>query len=278
MIVRPGSDLRQLDPVRDKLTLHVYDGSTDGLLRIVADSQPSIVFHLAAMTIAEHHPVDVVPLLSASVIFGTQLAEAMSVAKVSCLVNASTFWQHYATESYSPTCLYAAAKQAFESLLQYYVDMRGLNTISLVLYDIYGPHDPRQKLFRLLSEAATTQSPVALSPGEQLVEMLYIDDVVDAFVTAGHRLLDGLEKGHRRFAVSTGHPVSLKEIVKVYEEVRHDTVPVQWGGRAYREREVMVPWQGEHLPGWTAATSLREGIKQLLDSESKLFATKKSDI
>lgn len=267
VIVRPQSDLRQLEPVRESVTLHVYDGSTESVLRIIRDSQPTIVFHLAATTIAEHCVADIVPLLETSVVFGTQLAEAMSLAGVNNLVNTSTFWQHYGIEGYSPTCLYAAGKQAYETLLQYYVEVRGLRVTSLVLYDTYGPNDPRRKLFKLLSEAIRTQDPVQLSPGEQLVEMVYIDDVVDAFVGAGLRLMDGLESGHKRYAVSTGRPISLREIVKVYEEVRGAVVPVRWGGRAYREREVMIPWQGERLPQWVAATSLQNGIQRLLESE-----------
>src|SRR5690349_11222523 len=126
VVTRPGSDVTPLDPIRDRLTLHVYDGSTAELLRIIDDAKPSVVFHLAAMAVAQHRPSDIIPLLSANVIFGTQLLEAMAAAKVHCLVNTGTFWQHYTGEAYSPTCLYAATKQAFESLLQYYVEVRGL--------------------------------------------------------------------------------------------------------------------------------------------------------
>jgi nucleoside-diphosphate-sugar epimerase len=269
VVTRPGSDVTPLDPVRDSLTLHVHDGSTEALSRILDDAKPSVVFHLAAMALAQHHISDIIPLLSANVVFGTQLVEAMAAAKVHCLVNTGTFWQHYAGEAYSPTCLYAATKQAFESLLQYYVEVRGLRAISLVLYDTYGPHDPRPKLFNLLSDAADTRHLLTLSPGNQTLDLVYIEDMVNAFIVAAERLLDGEVEGHKRFSVSTGNPVRLKEIVRIYEEVTGSTVPVQWGGRAYREREIMVPWQGERLPGWKPIIELRAGIKLLFDHSSK---------
>jgi nucleoside-diphosphate-sugar epimerase len=271
IITRPGADLSQLKPVRDKLTIHAHDGSSEELYRIVDTVKPSVVFHLAAMTLAQHRPVDIVPLLSANLVFGTQLVDAMVAANVHRLVNTSTFWQHYAAATYNPTCLYAATKQAFEVLLQYYVEARELSAISLVLYDTYGPNDPRPKLFKLLTDARITQQPLALSPGEQLVDLVYIDDAVNAYVIAANQLLEGVAvKGYQRFAVSTGHPVSLKRIVELYQQVSGVGVPVQWGGREYREREVMIPWQGERLPGWIATTELRDGIQRLLECERKL--------
>ena len=39
---------------------------------------------------------------------------------------------------------------------------------------------------------------------------------------------------------------------------------VIWGGRNYRKREVMLPWnKGEKLPKWNAKISLEEGLKKL---------------
>lgn len=64
--------------------------------------------------------------------------------------------------------------------------------------------------------------------------------------------------------LSSGNPISLKELVAVYSRTIGKPLPIEWGGRAYRSREVMVPWnKGKKLPGWKTKIGLVEGIKRM---------------
>ncbi len=264
-IVRPNSDLALLEKNIKQIKLHVHDGSTSDLVKIVADAKPDVVFHLAALVLAQHAPKDVEALLQSNLVFSTQLAEAMVENGVGNMVNTGTFWQHYENREYAPTCLYAATKQAFEAVLQYYVDVKSLTVITLKLFDSYGSDDPRQKLFTMLRNAGKATQPLLMSPGEQLIDLVHIDDVVEAFVVAARHLLGGGVNGHQCYAVSSGNPLPLKEVVRTYEKVTGVKLPIQWGGRPYREREVMLPWnQGTLLPDWRPRISLIEGIKTII--------------
>ena len=262
-IVRPQSNTGRLQQLG--IAIHQHDGSTDGMMDIVSKAKPEIVFHLASLFLAQHQPDDVVPLMESNVRFGAQLLEAMVANGVSVLVNTGTAWQHYENKAYSPVCLYAATKQAFEAILAYYAEATPLRAITLKLFDTYGPDDPRPKLLPLLQKVSLKQEPFPMSPGEQLLDLVHIDDVVEAYVAAAKRLLQGKAAlNHEIFAVRSGDPLSLQDIVKVFESVTGRKVPVIWGGRPYRAREIMVPWSGgETLPDWQPRVSLAEGIRKL---------------
>ena len=107
-----------MDSVRDRIKIYEHDGSTEHLENIIAAANPEIVFHLASLVLAQHQEKDIVPLIQSNVQFGAQLVEAMLQNGVYQLVNTGTFWQHYENQDYNPVCLYAATKQAFETLLQ----------------------------------------------------------------------------------------------------------------------------------------------------------------
>ena len=67
-----------------------------------------------------------------------------------------------------------------------------------------------------------------------------------------------------QYAVSSGDPMPLREVVELFEKVKGRPLPVQWGKRPYRKREVMVPWnRGEKLPGWEPKISLSEGMSHI---------------
>lgn len=244
--------------------VHRYDGSTDSALQAVADSRPTVVFHLASLFLSQHQSRDVAPLMASNVLFGSQLLEAMQVHGVTRLMNTGTSWQHYQNADYNPVCLYAATKQAFEAVLHYYVAAHGLRAITLKLFDTYGPADPRPKLFHLLQKTAQAGQPLDMSAGEQLIDIVHIDDVCAAYQLAAQRLLNDLAQGHESYAVSSGQPLPLKDLVALYAQVTGQNVPINWGARPYRPREVMQPWHsGQPVPGWQPRIALAEGMRRV---------------
>lgn len=263
-VARPESKVTLLPADEEGWVLHRHDGTTEAMVAIMAEVQPTVVFHLASLFLSEHQSKDVVALVQSNVLFGTQVVEAMARQERRLLVNTGTSWQHYENRAYSPVNLYAATKQAFEDVLQYYIEASGLRVITLKLFDTYGPNDPRPKLMNLIQRMAMENQPLAMSPGEQQIDLVHVEDVVRAFMVAAERLLAGEVAGHERYAVTSGQPVSLRELVRQVEQVLGRELPIAWGGRSYRAREVMMPWQGKRLPGWRCQTSLAEGMSQMI--------------
>jgi nucleoside-diphosphate-sugar epimerase len=244
------------------VTNHVYDGSTESMVNCVFQAKPDVVFHLASLFLSQHETKDVNSLIESNLLFGNQLLEAMKVNQVTNLVNTGTSWQHYNNDDYNPVCLYAATKQAFEAILEYYVQACGIKVITLKLFDTYGPDDPRPKLFRLLSAAATSGETLNMSGGEQLIDLVHIDDVTEAYLIALQRLLEGKVSRHEIYAVSSGNPIPLKELVQMYAAATEQVVTVNWGARPYRFREVMSTWStGVKLAGWTPKITLSNGFQ-----------------
>lgn len=265
VVMRFTSDTSLVDEFRDSLCIHYHDGSTAGLVDIVSSAAPSAVFHLASLFLSEHTTEDVEQLVNSNMMFATQLVEAMSVNNVKLLVNTGTSWQHYQNMDYNPVCLYAALKQAFECVLRYYVEAHRFQVITLSLFDTYGPGDRRPKLFNIFKRASISDEPLAMSAGAQLIDLVYIDDVVNAFLVAYHKIQDESFPSMETFALSSGTPLPLLEIAKVYENITRQRLNITWGGRSYRAREVMVPWTSfETLPGWCPEIDLIDGIRRTI--------------
>jgi nucleoside-diphosphate-sugar epimerase len=263
-IVRSTSSSAQLEGIMNHINTHVHDGSMDNMLKIIEAVSPSVVFHLASLFLASHRPPDIRPLIESNILFATYLVEAMANCGKPKLINTGTSWQHFENREYSPVCLYAATKQAFEAILRFYVEASGLRVITLKLFDTYGPNDKRPKLFSALRKASKNATQLSMSEGKQLIDLVYIDDVVDAFLVAAKRHESDRVSGMEVYAVSSGNPISLREVVDTYTGIVRRPVNIDWGGKPYRQREVMIPWSnGDPLPGWRARVSLEEGIRRM---------------
>ena len=263
ILVRPDTDQEQLEPT----IVHTHLGSTQNMIDTIQDTQPDAVIHLASLFIGEHKSTEVENIINSNVMLSTQLVEAMSVNRVGLLINVGTSWQHYADADYNPVNLYAATKQAFRSLLSFYLETTKLRVINLELFDTFGPNDRRNKLFNLLNRLRLTGETIGMSPGYQYLDPIYIDDVCDAFLVALQRLQSGQVKRSETYSVCSDEPIQLRELVKIYENISNTKLNIEWSGRPYRPREVMTPWSGGvTLPGWSPKISIEDGIRMLLQS------------
>ena len=264
-LIRKSSDLSLLGNDRRKIFLHTFEGTIDSLVDVLLHVRPATVFHLASRFKGQHVAADVVPLVESNVLFGAQLLEAMSLSGVRNLVNAGTFWQNFEAEAYNPVALYAATKQAFEDLLRFYTELGAIRAITLRLTDIYGPEDPRTKIFNLLLRACATNEAFGMTEGQQLIDVVHIEDVVHAFEVASQTLIQSDFK-HRVRLVSSGKPITLRSLVEIFEKTSGRKVPAVWGQLPYRPREMFSSWQSDPmLEGWRAEIALEDGIRSILE-------------
>lgn len=232
---------------------------------IVASVNPEVIYHLAAFVITEHKTEDILPLLDSNIIFGTYLLEGLKECKIKKFVNAGTFWQHYDNKAYSAVNLYAASKQAFQALIDFYVESYSIKTITLRLFDNYGPGDLRNKLFTQLLKASNTGNHIDMTKGDQYVNLVYVDDVIESLLAAYNLISTPRFNGHKHYKVCSSEEIKLKELVELYQKLLGKRININWGAKPYRNREIfMTPSFGEPLPGWSSKVSLEEGIKLLL--------------
>lgn len=264
-IIRPSTKKESLPK---KIKTYVFDNNIENLTAFMKKEKFDGVIHLASLFLAQHTPGDIKNLIDSNVFFGTALLEAATKSNTSWFINTGTFWQHYKNKAYSPVNLYAASKQAFESLAQYYVETTPINFVTIKLSDTFGKDDTRPKIFNLLSKLRTTGETLLMSPGKQILDISYIENITDGYMRM-ITLLSGKEATSLRgksFAISAKKRLTLQQLVKVFEKVTQSKLSITWGGRAYRDREVMVPWnKGAPIPGHKQKYSLENGIREILE-------------
>lgn len=270
-LVRPPSRLEPLLELVPEVRVHRCDNSMEDVPAIVRASRPGVIVHLAARITAGPEPGELTDLVRSNILLGAHLLEAQHQSGGGGFINTGTFWQHGGARGYSPVNLYAATKQAFETILGYYASAGRVRAMTLVLYDVYGPADPRGRLISQLHDTLRTGQQLPLSPGRQQLEMVHVADVAAAYVRAAELMGKSTRFGHGpRFGVTSAAPRTLRDVVATYARVAGRGPPVQWGGRPYREREVMKPRRFRRLPGWAPALPLEEGLRLVLQSDGLL--------
>lgn len=259
VLIRPST---RWDDERN-LKKFIFSDNIGELKEYIVRNQIEGIIHLASLFIAQHQSYQCKDLILSNVFLGTALLEAAKETSVQWFLNTGTYWQNYLHDSteYDPVNLYAATKQAFIDIAKYYTETSDIKFVTLKICDTYGPKDPRRKLMSLFKQYAESGEQLKMSPGEQKINLLYIDDVVNGFITLVNLLCNKTQLKNE-YVLSAKKTYSLRELAGIFETVSKKKLNILWGGLPYREREVMTPWQqGNLVPGWKQKTDIHQGIQ-----------------
>lgn len=246
VLVRPGSVFHDLEISN----VFEFSDNTKELGEYMKNHKIDGVIHLASLYISEHKSEQIKDIILSNIYLGTALLEACAIAGTKWFLNTGSIWQNYNSPDYSdeyhPVNLYAASKQAFMTMAQYYVETCNIRFCTLKLCDTYGPNDTRRKIYALFEQIAKSGDSLDMSPGEQKLDIVHIDHVVDCFELLADYLNEGREL-RNEYVVTSGKQLTLKDLASHYEEDNKVKLNINWGGRQYRKREVMKPYIGVAL-------------------------------
>lgn len=250
MLTRPTSDVSDFSPAH-QAHKYVFDDDIERLADYMTNERIAGVVHLAAFYVAEHRSEQISDLISSNIYLGTAVLDAAVKAGVEWFVNTGTIWQNYNapdySDEYNPVNLYAATKQAFMTLAKYYTETSPIRFVTLKLCDTYGPGDTRRKIVNLFDDIAKSGEMLKMSSGEQLIDIVHIDKVVEEFDKLLSLVSDPSTRLLSEYVVTSGRQISLRQLADEYERKHGVKLNIEWGGRPYRHREVMKPYKGNSL-------------------------------
>lgn len=249
--------------VNDKKIIEVlYDGTYYSLEKI--NEKVDMIIHLATCFLVNHKTENIEDLLNANILLGTHLLEYASKHDIKDFINTETYAESITGVEYNPQNLYSATKKAFKDILKYYVDSNKMKCISLVLSDTYGPNDVRKKFLNLVLEVLKSENnEFKMSPGEQEICYIYIDDVIRAYIEAIKLISKLEEKDLKTYSVFGNEILTLNNLVELLEGLYNKKLKIEKGFYSYRLREIMKFNYSsiERLPNWSPKISLKDGVK-----------------
>ena len=269
-----------LDAARRRgIDFHHVDICDAGRLgEIFAVARPDIVFHLAAQIDVRKSIDD--PVFDAKVnVLGTiNVLEAARRAAVTRVINTSTAGAIYGDVDVIPTpetvepkpmSAYGQSKYCAERYCGWEERLYGVSAVTLRYGNVYGPRqDPHGEagvVAIFCGRLLEGEPPVVYGDGRQTRDYVYVGDVVEANLAAAAH-----PEAHGEFNVGTGTEASVLEVIAALreaaglseEEWQPRSAPARQGEL---ERSCPDVTRAREELGFTADTSLREGMRRTLD-------------
>jgi len=233
------------------------------IARAVHRFAPDLVIHCAGRVLTDHATTDLDDLIISNIGFHTALLEGLiqcdaevgiGTARLVCV---GTYLEHGPAGTEQPNSLYSATKLACKPITAFYESRMKIRQMTVKLPVLYGRSDHRPRLVNLLFDAAKSGRPLDLSPGEQTLNLLHVEDAVDALLVAGRTVLGSADIAEKYCFAYGNETLTLHGLVARIEEITGKPISVNWGARPYKYTEVMSPFiEGNRLPDWIATRDL----------------------
>ncbi|MCU1514463.1 MAG: NAD(P)-dependent oxidoreductase [Microbacteriaceae bacterium] len=225
----------------------------DEIAELVAQSAPDATFHLATRYVRNHRSAEIDDMLEATIAYGTHLLEAL-VGSGSVVLSAMTFFQ-FRDGRAEPNTLYSGLKQAFLEISRFYRASHQLDIREVILFDTFGPGDERDKLIPRLFAAAAQADEITLGPSAQLLNLLYVDDVVDGFIAA-------VAPGNpATMTINSAETVSVGELVSLIEAVSDRTISATFASKSTPDNRLLHAGTWPWPAGWKPSVPVRSGLE-----------------
>lgn len=228
------------------------------------------VFHLAA---EKHNQSkdDPVRVLRSNVEGTQSLLAAAARSGVEKVVFASSLYAYgrltgppfVEHELPQPRTIYGISKLAGEHLLAHAHAAHGLPSVVLRYLFVYGPRQYagmgyKSVIVRTFERLLSGEAPVVYGDGEQRLDYVYVDDVVEATLAAIVSPVTG-----EVLNVGSGVPTSVNQLIAAMQSVAGSALPVRheaadWTAGSHRVGNIE---KAHRLLGWAPRTSLRAGLE-----------------
>jgi UDP-glucose 4-epimerase len=258
-----------------RFTFLRLDVQAPELKDIVAGTNPDVIFHLAAQIDVRASVRD--PQFDArNNVLGTiNLCEASRHAGVQRIVYAASGGSRYGAPEYLPVAEstsvdplspYAVAKLAGELYLRAYAGMYGIAPICLALANVYGPRQNdsgEAGVIAVFGRAlATGGSGTVYGDGTATRDYVYVDDVVDAFVSASRAPLTitGV------YNIGTGKQTTVAEVHRLISATFDGSPPPSYAAARTGELHAIAldATKADIELGWKPTVDISEGIDRTM--------------
>jgi nucleoside-diphosphate-sugar epimerase len=143
------------------------------------------VIHCATHYIKKHEHKDIENIIKSNILFSTILLDAIVNMKIKKFINLGTVWQHFNNTKNLAFNLYAATKQSFECIFNYYKnEYKKIKFYNILLTDTFGINDKRKKLIPILVKNFKNKSEKKINISRNLsMNLVDINEVVKCLNT-----------------------------------------------------------------------------------------------
>lgn len=267
-IIRESSQLSRLDSILSHLEfLTVGEAGFD---KKIKSFNADIIINTACLY--QGNDVDISQLVYANLIFPLKIMESFGEKRV--------VWINTSTSLSKDVNFYALSKWQFCEWGREMAKKSDFMFFNVVPEMFYGFGESNHRFLSFVMNSMMERDRLPLTEGFQRRDIIYIDDLVDAYIVICELISNGnapafLDQnnsgGYLDISVGTGYAPSIRDIAELIKEETKSTIILDYGAVEVRKSEPRICIADTTILkniGWEAKHTWREGIVKMLNERA----------
>lgn len=215
------------------------------------------VVHCATNYVKHHKSIDISKIIYSNVEFGTIILDNLNVMNVKKFINFSTVWQNYGGKLNKPFNLYAASKNAFNKVLNYY--QRVLNKVyfyNIFISDTFGNNDKRRKLINVIKSNIYKNKSIKIESSNLYINLLNVIDIVFAI-----NLLINKKIKSGDYNIVNNKFFKISKIISILKKNKNVKLKMVYKSKKYIKDKI---FKNKNLPRWNHKNSELDSVVNYL--------------
>ena len=239
-------------------------GDFESVRGVFAATRPEIVYHLVSESRGDRDPSIIQASLRNDIQASVNLYQAALEFGVERVIATGSLEEPRGDADFvTPQTPYAAAKYTSSVYARMFRAIYGVKVALLRPYMTYGPGQKPYKVVPATIRTLLSGETAKLSSGTRAVDWVYVDDMIEAFVAAAtaDNIFDGTVD------LGSGVGVTIRECMTLLAEIIGPHARLEFGAVPDRgEVRIADTRPASEKLGWTARTSLRDGLRMTIEN------------
>ncbi len=267
LITQPKSNTWRLDDIAHKFFIHEIDLiDFINITSLIQRIKPTHIFHLAAfggMPLEQNQAMIFRINLDATI----NLLNACKQVGFDCFINTGSSSEYgkkntamHENDLLEPISDYGVAKAATTQFCLKEAKLNKLAIYTVRPFSVYGPYEAATRLIPTIISNALTNKPINLSTPQSVRDFIYIDDLINLYLTIAHKK----SRQAHVFNAGTGVQSSIKDVVESIQKILGKELNITWGSQQSRAWEP-TSWQADitrakEVLNWHLSKNLHTGL------------------
>lgn len=245
-------------------TIPIFLSDTKSLESVFRENNIDVIIHTATVYGKKNEAIT--QIVNSNIMLPIKLMELANAYKLELFINTDSFFNRTGP-NYNYLNEYTLSKK---HVLEWLRIMRFSGSlINMKLFHVYGPNDaPNKFIPEMIEKLKNNYDIIELTPGNQIRDFIFIDDVCSAFEFVLRKKNDEKTK-FLEIEIGLGIGLSIKEFLIKLKDIIGSNTRLKFGALEYRDNELMYAVADTTFIrglGWEPKTDINNGLHKIVNN------------
>ena len=240
---KKNKKIRELRNAYPKKYKNIFFANNNNLSSQLKNIKADYFINFATLYSNNHSHSQIVDFIESNILFPTLIYDIIN-NKIKKMINFGSMMQHSKDEKLISKNLYAATKNAFEMIANYYVNTNNKTKFyNIKFYESFGDNDKRKKIIPTIINNYKQNKITKIISKQLALNIIHTDDIINSIMIL---LNNNITSG--TYCIKNTNNIKISQLINMLNKVLNKKIKVKYGNKSitsnyYNNLKILPYWK-----------------------------------